>query len=110
MARIAPGPPRSDYVPTATAGGDAAAGRERYVYERRRPELGTLHRVVRENLQTLYAAIEQGFAAPLPAFVRRELEDYLDCGLLCRGFAPLACARGVTGAMTLPPTPEADRL
>lgn len=64
----------------------------RYVYERRRPELSTLHQVVRENLQTLYAAVEEGFVgAALPDFVRRELESYLDCGLLCRGFAMLAC-------------------
>jgi hypothetical protein len=58
----------------------------------RRPEDGTLHRVVRENLLTLYAAAEDGFdGTPLPAFVRKELEGYLDCGLLCRGFAVLAC-------------------
>jgi len=69
-----------------------APGARPYVYERRRPELGTLHRVVRENLQTLYAAVEQGFTgAALPEFVRRELEAYLDCGLLCRGFALLEC-------------------
>jgi len=36
--------------------------------------------------------VEQGFAAaPLPEFVRREFESYLDCGLLSRGFAVLAC-------------------
>ena len=62
-----------------------------FVYERRRPELGTLYQVVRDNLQTLYAAAEEGFASPLPAFVRSELEHYLDCGLLCRGFAWLSC-------------------
>jgi hypothetical protein len=60
-------------------------------YVQRRPELGTLHQVVRENLLTLYAAAEQGFTAPLPEFVKRELEAYLDCGLLCRGFALLQC-------------------
>jgi hypothetical protein len=48
-----------------------------FVYERRRPELGTVYQVVRDNLQTLYAAVEDGFATPLPAFVRRELEQYL---------------------------------
>ena len=38
---------------------------------------------MRENLQTLYAAVEDGFAtAALPEFVRREFESYLDCGLL----------------------------
>ena len=67
-------------------------GGRRFVYERRRPELSTLHRTVRENLQTLYAAVEAGFdGAALPSFVRKELEGYLDCGLLCRGFAHLKC-------------------
>jgi hypothetical protein len=51
-----------------------------------------LHKVVRENLQTLLAAAEQGFGgAPLPDFVRAELQDYLGCGLLQRGFALVAC-------------------
>lgn len=54
-------------------------------YARRRPENSTLHRIVRENVETLYAAIEAGDAGALPAFVRKELEGYLDCGLLCRG-------------------------
>lgn len=35
-------------------------------YERRRPEATALHQVVRDNLRTLYAAAEQGFASPLP--------------------------------------------
>lgn len=60
-------------------------------YARRRPELGTLHQVVRENLLTLYAAAEQGFESPLPAFVRHELEGYVACGLLARGFAVFEC-------------------
>ena len=48
--------------------------------------------VVRENLKTHYAATNDGDAgAALSAFVRKELEGYLDCGLLCRGFAVLAC-------------------
>jgi hypothetical protein len=46
---------------------------------------------VRENLRTLYAAAEQGFASPVPEFVKRELEGYVDCGLLARGFALLQC-------------------
>ena len=77
----------------ASAGNSSSAsGRGGYAYERRRPELGTLHQVVRENLQTLYAAVEEGLVgAALPDFVRRELESYLDCGLLCRGFAMLEC-------------------
>jgi hypothetical protein len=48
--------------------------------------------VVGDNLETLYAAAAAGFdGAALPPFVRRELEGYLDCGLLCRGFARLKC-------------------
>jgi hypothetical protein len=53
---------------------------------RRRPEETTLYAVVRDHLKTLYAAVEDGFeGAALPPFVRREFEDYLGCGLLCRG-------------------------
>jgi len=61
-------------------------------YERRRPEETTLYRVVQENLETLYGAVDDGaLAIALPKFVRKELEGYLDCGLLCRGFARLRC-------------------
>ena len=61
-------------------------------YERRRPETTTLYEVVRDNLETLYGAVDDG-ALPiaLPAFVRKELDGYLDCGLLCRGFARVKC-------------------
>ena len=56
------------------------------VYERRRPELSNLHQVVRENLNTLYAAVEDGWTSTrLPEFVRREFEQYLECGLLYAG-------------------------
>jgi hypothetical protein len=67
-------------------------GRRTGSYERHRPETTTLYAVVRDNLETLYAAVASGFdGAALPPFVRRELEGYLDCGLLCRGFARLKC-------------------
>jgi hypothetical protein len=62
-------------------------------FERHRPEETTLYRVVQDNLQTLYAAVNAGFdGAALPAFVRDDLEGYLSCGLLCRGFALFACS------------------
>ena len=68
--------------------GAAATG-----YARRRPELTTLHRVVRESLLTLYAAVEDGgTGASLPAFVRKELDGYVACGLLSRGFARVLCS------------------
>jgi hypothetical protein len=48
--------------------------------------------VVRENLETPYGAIGDGaIAVRIPKHARKELEDYLDCGLLCRGFARLKC-------------------
>jgi hypothetical protein len=62
------------------------------VYQRRRPEETTLYQVVQDNLATLYGAVDDGaLAIALPKFVRKELEGYLDCGLLCRGFARLRC-------------------
>ena len=42
---------------------------------------------------TLVGAVEDGaLAIALPKFVKKELEGYLDCGLLCRGFARVQCA------------------
>ncbi|MBK7584434.1 MAG: hypothetical protein IPI67_30045 [Myxococcales bacterium] len=54
-------------------------------YARRRPETTALYQVVLDNLRTLYAAAEDGFASPLPGFVRDELEGFIDCGVLARG-------------------------
>ena len=62
------------------------------VYRRHRPETTALYEVVRENLETLYGAIDDGaIAVRIPKHARKELEAYLDCGLLCRGFARLKC-------------------
>jgi hypothetical protein len=44
------------------------------------------------NLETLYGAIGDGaIAVRIRKHARKELESYLDCGLLCRGFARLKC-------------------
>ena len=74
------------------SGSSPAPASAPFVYERHRPEATTLYAVVRDNLETLYGAIDEG-AIPitLPGFVRKELEGYLDCGLLCRGFCRLKC-------------------
>jgi len=62
------------------------------VYRRHRPETTALYEVVRDNLETLYGAISDGaLAVRIPKHARKELEAYLDCGLLCRGFARLLC-------------------
>ncbi|WP_199694462.1 transposase zinc-binding domain-containing protein, partial [Sorangium cellulosum] len=64
------------------------------VYERRRPEKTTLYEIVRDNVETLYGAIDDGaIAVRIPKHAKKELKAYLDCGLLCRGFARLRCER-----------------
>ena len=45
----------------------------------------------RETLETLYAVYDGALSIALPPFVRAELDGYLDCGLLCRGFARPRC-------------------
>ena len=56
-----------------------------HVYQRHRPETTALYEVVRDNLETLYGAIDDGaIAVRIPKHARKELEAYLDCGLLCR--------------------------
>jgi len=51
---------------------EASSAPKTPVYHQRQPEHGTPYEVVRDNLQTHYAAIEHGFASPLSAFVRDE--------------------------------------
>jgi hypothetical protein len=47
-------------------------------YTRRHPEKTTLYAVVRDNLATLYGAVDDGaLAISLPAFVRKKLDGYL---------------------------------
>ena len=62
-------------------------------YVRRRPEDGVLHRVLREHLETFFEeARESGGAGEgLPAFVERELREFLSCGVMARGFARFRC-------------------
>jgi len=77
-------------TPTATK--PPAAGTAPGVYRRHRPETTALYEVVRDNLETLFGAIDDGaLAVRLPRHARKELLGYLDCGLLCRGFARLKC-------------------
>jgi len=69
-----------------------SAGAVPRVYRRHRPETTALYEVVRDNLETLLGAIDDGaLAVRIPRHARKELLAYLDCGLLCRGFARLKC-------------------
>ncbi len=62
-------------------------------YRRHQPETTALNAVVRDNLDTLYGAIDDGaITVRIPKHARKELEAYLGCSLLCRGFARLRCA------------------
>jgi hypothetical protein len=63
-------------------------------YVRRRPEDGVLHRVLREQLETfLEEARARGGGEGVPAFVERELREFLSCGVMARGFARFRCGR-----------------
>ena len=53
----------------------AAAGRGPRVYDKHDPLAQPLHQVVRENLATFYAAIEEGWDSRLPEFVRAEFAE-----------------------------------
>ncbi len=69
-----------------------AASRGAPVYERHRPETTALYEVVRDNLETLYGAIADGaLDVKVPKHAKKELEAYLDGGLLCRGLARIRC-------------------
>ena len=87
-------PPAGGLAPDAGAGaqGPRLVETRGYRYRRRHPEQTVIYRVVQDNLETLYAAVEEGFvSASLPEFVRDEFERFLDCGLLCKGAALLTC-------------------
>jgi len=59
-------------------------------YERRRPEKTPLHRVISENLESWLEWRDRG-ERPVPGYVEEEFRGYLECGLLCFGFARALC-------------------
>ncbi len=59
-------------------------------YKRREPEKTVLYRVVQNNLSTFMArAADRGRV--IPWFVRNDLESFLDCGILAKGFVRVQC-------------------
>jgi hypothetical protein len=57
-------------------------------YQRCRPETTVLYEIVRDNIDTLYGAIDDSaLDISSPKHAIKELDAYLNCGLLCRGFA-----------------------
>ena len=60
-------------------------------YQRRVPEATVLYAIVQHHLATFLARTAAWSEHPLPRHVRRELERFLDCGLLCKGFVRVYC-------------------
>jgi hypothetical protein len=65
-------------------------------YERRRPEKTPLHRIISENLES-WLEWREAAERPVPGYVEEELRGYLQCGLLCFGFARARCTGCRTG-------------
>jgi len=62
------------------------------------PQDTTLHRIVREHLETFLASREES-GTPMPGFVVRELRRYLRCGVLAHGAACFRCEHCGHGRM-----------
>ena len=63
-----------------------------YTYARREPEKTALYKVLQQHLLTFEQEwTDKSDGRTLPSFVTDELHDFLDCGVLARGFAQLFC-------------------
>ena len=60
-------------------------------YERHRPKLTTLYRLVQQHAATFFAQAEDAAGADLPPFVKDEFDALLECGMLANGFLRLRC-------------------
>ena len=60
-------------------------------YERHRPELTPLSRLVQRHAATFFAQAEDAAGADLPQFVKDEFDAFLECGILAHGFLRLRC-------------------
>ena len=71
-----------------------SAGTHAQPYRRRRPETTTLHRIVREHLETYLALANEDdpMGDGVPDHVEKEFRSYLTCGILAHGFARARCS------------------
>jgi len=71
-----------------------ASGTHAQPYRRRRPETTTLHRIVREHLETYVSLANEAdpMGDGVPDHVEKEFRSYLTCGILAHGFARARCA------------------
>ena len=61
-------------------------------YEPRDPSRTVLYTVIADHLETFLASLEADpDATGLPAYVQREFDAYLQCGILAHGFLRLGC-------------------
>jgi ribosomal protein S27E len=74
----------------AQAGKDASPGDGVVRYARHRPETTLLYRLVDEHYPT-FADRMAAQGTPLPEYVQREFEEYLQCGRLEHGFLRMRC-------------------
>jgi hypothetical protein len=80
-------------LPSSPPAASPASATSLGTYQRRQPERTLLYRVVARELDALdqWLADRSPYGHGLPAHVRRELEGFLDCGLLGRGFTRVVC-------------------
>jgi hypothetical protein len=71
-----------------------SSGTQPQPYRRHRPETTTLHRIVREHLETYLALANESdpMGDGVPDHVEKEFRSYLTCGILAHGFARARCS------------------
>jgi hypothetical protein len=60
-------------------------------YERHRPELTTLYRLVQQHAASFIEHTEASTGAELPRFIKDEFDAFLECGILAHGLLRLRC-------------------
>jgi hypothetical protein len=60
-------------------------------YRRHEPEKTVLYQIVSEHLENFLEEVRNHYDQPLPAYVEKELRDYLRCGLHPFGFLRALC-------------------
>ena len=83
-------PSRATRPVAGRSGGTPWARRPARRYERRRPEKTPLHKIISENLES-WLEWREAAERPVPGYVEEELRGYLECGILCFGFARARC-------------------
>ena len=62
-------------------------------YRRHEAERTVLYQIVSEHLETFLDEVHSHYDKPLPAYVEKELREFMKCGLLPYGFLRARCKR-----------------